>query len=72
MRDRFSRRGRDGTAYRWTFTAKYDGKDNPVTGNNPFGVTIALTRVNPNIVISQPTAEPLILAGTSQIPRDKR
>jgi hypothetical protein len=40
----------DGTAYHWTFTAKYDGKDNPVTGDNPFGDTIALTRVNPNTV----------------------
>jgi hypothetical protein len=36
----------DGTAYHWTFTAKYDGKDNPVTGNSPFGDTVALTRVD--------------------------
>ena len=28
----------------------YDGKDNPVTGNNPYGDTVALTRVNPNTV----------------------
>jgi hypothetical protein len=40
----------DGTAYHWTFAAKYDGKDTPVTGNNPFGDTIALTRVNANTV----------------------
>lgn len=40
----------DGTAYHWTFTAEYDGKDNPVTGNNPFGDTVAFTRVNPNTV----------------------
>ena len=40
----------DGTAYHWTFTAKYDGKDSPVTGDNPFGDTIAVTRVNPNTV----------------------
>src|SRR5215203_2624056 len=40
--------GADGTAYHWTFTAKYDGKDNPVTGNNPFGDTVALTRVDPH------------------------
>ena len=38
--------GADGTAYHWTFTAKYDGKDNPVTGNSPFGDTVALTRVD--------------------------
>jgi len=42
--------GAEGTAYRWTFTAKYDGKDSPVTGNNPFGDTIAISRVNPNTV----------------------
>jgi hypothetical protein len=42
--------GKDGTAYHWTFTAKYDGKDYPVTGNNPFGDTIAVTRVDPNTV----------------------
>jgi hypothetical protein len=39
--------GADGTAHDWAFTAKYDGKDNPVTGNNPFGDTVALTRVDP-------------------------
>ena len=38
--------GADGTAYHWTFTAKFDGKDNPVTGNSPFGDTVALTRVD--------------------------
>jgi hypothetical protein len=38
--------GTDGTAYHWTFTAKFDGKDNPVTGNSPFGDTVALTRVD--------------------------
>ena len=42
--------GTDGTAYHWTFTAKYDGKDNPVTGKTPFGDTVALTRVNANTV----------------------
>ena len=40
--------GADGTAYHWTFTAKFDGKDNPVTGNSPFGDTVALTRVDPH------------------------
>src|SRR3954465_15991865 len=38
--------GADGTAYHWSFTAKFDGKDNPVTGNSPFGDTVALTRVD--------------------------
>jgi hypothetical protein len=40
----------DGTAYHWTFEAKYDGKDTPVTGNSPYGDSMALTRVNPNTV----------------------
>ena len=39
--------GADGTPTRWSFTANYDGKDTPVTGNNPYGDTVALTRVNP-------------------------
>jgi hypothetical protein len=36
----------DGAKLQWSFTANYDGKDNPVTGNNPFGDTVALTRVD--------------------------
>ena len=39
--------GTDGTPTRWSFTANYDGKDNPVTGNSPYGDTVALTRVDP-------------------------
>jgi hypothetical protein len=39
--------GADGTAYHWVFSAKYDGKDYPATGNSPFGETAALTRVDP-------------------------
>jgi hypothetical protein len=38
--------GADGTAYHWTFTANYDGKDNPVTGKSPYGDTTALERVD--------------------------
>ena len=30
----------------YTFTANYDGKDNPITGNNPNGDVVALTRVD--------------------------
>ena len=37
----------DGTPFHWAFTANYDGKDNPVTGNSPYGDTVALTRVDP-------------------------
>jgi hypothetical protein len=28
------------------FSGNYDGKDNPVTGDNPYGNTVALTRVD--------------------------
>ncbi len=38
----------DGTAYHWTWTAKFDGKDAPITGTTPFGpgTVAALTRVD--------------------------
>jgi hypothetical protein len=39
----------DGTAYHFTWTAKYDGKDNPVIGASPYGSgshSIALTRID--------------------------
>ena len=38
--------GADGAALKWTFTAAYDGKDHPVSGNSPFGDAIAMTRVD--------------------------
>jgi hypothetical protein len=38
--------GTDGTASHWSFTGNYDGKDNPVTGNSPWGNSAALTRVD--------------------------
>ena len=38
----------DGTVSHWSFTGNYDGKDNPVTGNSPWGNTAALTRVDAN------------------------
>jgi hypothetical protein len=40
--------GTDGTESHWEFTAKYDEKDNPVTGNSPYGDVVALTRVDAN------------------------
>jgi hypothetical protein len=40
----------DGSARRWGFTANYDGKDVPITGNNPDADTVARTRVNANTV----------------------
>jgi len=42
----------DGTAAHWGFTADYDGKDNPMTGNNPDADTIARTRVDANTIQS--------------------
>lgn len=36
----------DGTPSHSEFSGKYYGKDNPVTGSNPYGNVVALTRVN--------------------------
>jgi hypothetical protein len=36
----------EGPASHWSFTANFDGKDNPVTGNSPYGDTVAVTRVD--------------------------
>jgi hypothetical protein len=36
----------DGTRSHWVFTANYDGKDSPITGNCPYGETVAMTRVD--------------------------
>jgi hypothetical protein len=38
--------GNDGTPLKWSFTGAYDGKDTPISGNTPFGNTVALTRVD--------------------------
>jgi hypothetical protein len=38
----------DGTVAHWVFTANYDGKDNPITGNCPYGDSVASTRVDAN------------------------
>jgi hypothetical protein len=42
----------DGTAYHWTWTAKYGGPEAAVTGTTPFGPgeVAALTRVDPHTV----------------------
>jgi hypothetical protein len=42
----------DGTATQWGFSADYDGKDNPMTGNNPDADMIARTRVDANTIQS--------------------
>jgi hypothetical protein len=38
----------DGTARHWTYTANYDGKDVPITGNSQYGDVVAVTRVDAN------------------------
>jgi hypothetical protein len=40
----------DGTKRHWEFTANYDGKDSPVTGNNPDVDMVARTRIDANTV----------------------
>jgi hypothetical protein len=40
----------DGTMRHWEFTSNYDGKDVPVTGNNPDADMLARTRVNATTV----------------------
>jgi hypothetical protein len=42
----------EGAVRHWEFTANYDGKDVPVTGNNPDADMIARTRVNASTVNS--------------------
>src|SRR5262245_60309348 len=38
--------GTDGSTSHWSFTANYDGKDVPITGNSPYGNTVSLARVD--------------------------
>ena len=40
----------DGTARHWEYTSNNDGKESPVTGNNPDADVIARTRTNANTV----------------------
>ena len=37
----------DGTAVNWSYTAKYDGKEYPVTGNAPFD-TVSIKQIDAN------------------------
>ncbi len=41
----------DGTPIAFSYTANYDGKDNPISGTGPLGSdTIAVKRINPNTI----------------------
>ena len=43
----------DGSRVAWSYTANYDGKDNPISGMGPNGAdTIALKRINANTIES--------------------
>ncbi|MEI6667545.1 MAG: hypothetical protein WCP29_05250 [Acidobacteriota bacterium] len=38
----------DGTVAKWAYSASYDGKDNPITGNCAYGDIVAATRLDAN------------------------
>ena len=42
--------GADGTVSHWGYTANYDGKDNPITGNCLYGDVVAATRVDASTI----------------------
>jgi hypothetical protein len=43
----------DGSHRAWSYTANFDGKDNPITGTGPAGAdTIAVKRINPSTTAS--------------------
>lgn len=42
--------GADDTVSRWGYTANYDGKDNPITGNCLYGDVVAATRVDASTI----------------------
>jgi len=42
----------DGSARHWEYTTDYDGKDNPVMGDNPYGDSVARTRTDARTVRS--------------------
>jgi hypothetical protein len=52
----------DGTSLHWEFTANYDGKDVRISGENPLGNTVALTRVDARTVriVSKQDGKPTV------------
>lgn len=44
--------GADGVVRHWALSGKYDGKDNPITGNCQYGDIVALARVDVNTTTS--------------------
>jgi hypothetical protein len=57
----------DGTTCHWSFTAKYDGKDNSVIATNPYGDTVAFThpRANTYNVVVKKGTQPLVPQATT-------
>ena len=53
----------DGTASHWSFTANFDGKPYPVTGNSPYGDMTAFTRVDANTtrIVSSKGGKPTVI-----------
>ena len=45
----------------WVFTANYDGKDSPITGNGPYGDSVAITRVDANTTRSVYTLKGVVM-----------
>jgi hypothetical protein len=52
----------DGMSRHWEFTANYDGKDVRVSGENPLGNTVALTRIDGSTVriVSKQDGKPTV------------
>lgn len=60
----------DGTAAHWAFTANYDGKDVPVTGNSPYGNITAVTRVDAKTIRTTNKQEGKVLSTSTVVVSD--
>ena len=61
----------DGTSLHWEFTAGYDGKDSPITGNNPNADTVSRTRTNATTVQTiQKKGGKVVATQTSEVSAD--
>jgi len=58
--------GQGGTPSKWSFTAQPDGKDNPITGETPFGNTLSMTRVDARTLKTTIKQDRSFTAKTSQ------
>ena len=61
----------DGTSLHWEVTASYDGKDSPITGNNPNADMVSRTRINANTVQTiQKKGGKVVATQTSEVSTD--